>query len=118
MEHLWGQSSSVGLPMASTNAYTSVVEWKTWSWYLCPPAIDLQPVLDLAMISHVRLHAFINRLPVFPFGSLAYAFHLLSDVGLSQVVHLKAFDTHASVISIFACQSLRPGMLILSWNGS
>ena len=39
MEHLWRQSSRVGLLMGRMNAdlyMCSVLEWGTWSWYLCP----------------------------------------------------------------------------------
>ena len=37
MEHLWGKSSRVGLPIRSTNAGTCLLgSWGLGSWYLCP----------------------------------------------------------------------------------
>ena len=39
MEHLWEESSWVGLLTGSTRAgtYVSILEWGTWSWSFCPP---------------------------------------------------------------------------------
>ena len=39
MENLWGQSSRVRLLMGNVYKYVSVLEWGTWSWYLCTKAV-------------------------------------------------------------------------------